>query len=56
MKLVVSSCLMGINCKYSGGNNASQELLEYVKEHEVLMLWVVCRFPEHVLKSQDHRS
>ena len=38
MKLVVSSCLMGINCKYSGGNNASQELLEYVKEHEVLML------------------
>ena len=38
MKLAVSSCLMGINCKYSGGNNASQELKEYVKAHEVLML------------------
>lgn len=38
MKYAVSSCLLGVNCKYNGGNNASSELIEYLKEHEVLQV------------------
>ena len=34
MKYAVSSCLLGVNCKYNGGNNASSELIDYLKEHE----------------------
>lgn len=36
MKYAVSSCLLGVNCKYNSGNNASSELIEYLKDHEVL--------------------
>ena len=38
MKYAVSSCLLGVNCKYNGGNNASSELIDYLKEHEVLQV------------------
>ena len=38
MKYAVSSCLLGVNCKYNGGNNASSELIDYLKEHEVFLL------------------
>ena len=27
MKIAVSACLLGENCKYSGGNNRSERLL-----------------------------
>ena len=27
MKIMVSACLLGENCKYNGGNNRNQELL-----------------------------
>ena len=33
---MVSACLMGENCKYNGGNNLSQKVLNYVKGHEVI--------------------
>ena len=36
MKIMVSACLMGENCKYNGGNNLSQKVLNYVKGHEVI--------------------
>lgn len=36
MKIVVSACLLGENCKYSGGNNRNEKLLAYLKEHEVI--------------------
>ena len=36
MTIVVSACLMGENCKYSGGNNYSERLSEYVKGHTVI--------------------
>lgn len=36
MKIMVSACLMGENCKYNGGNNLSEKVLEYVKGHEVI--------------------
>ena len=35
MKIMVSACLLGENCKYSGGNNRSEKVLEYIKGHEV---------------------
>lgn len=31
MKIAVSVCLMGENCKYNGGNNYSEEVIEFVK-------------------------
>ena len=36
MKLLVSACLLGHNCKYNGGNNRSQNVLDYIKGHEVI--------------------
>ena len=36
MKIMVSACLMGENCKYNGGNNLSEKILEFVKGHEVI--------------------
>lgn len=38
MKILVSSCLLGENCKYSGGNNYNPSVMEYVKGKEVLAL------------------
>ncbi len=34
MKVMVSACLMGRNCKYNGGNNRNQRLLSYIQETE----------------------
>lgn len=36
MKILVSACLMGENCKYNGGNNYSEKLHEFIKDHEVI--------------------
>lgn len=36
MKILVSACLIGENCKYNGGNNRSEKLMEYLKDHEVI--------------------
>ena len=36
MKIAVSACLLGENCKYNGGNNYSEKVSEYVKNHEVI--------------------
>lgn len=36
MKIIVSACLLGENCKYNGGNNRCQEVLDFVKNHEVI--------------------
>ncbi|HYE84658.1 MAG TPA: DUF523 domain-containing protein [Clostridia bacterium] len=33
MNILVSACLLGTNCKYSGGNNLTPKLLELMKEH-----------------------
>lgn len=30
MKIAVSACLMGENCKYNGGNNYSEKVIEFV--------------------------
>lgn len=36
MKILVSACLLGENCKYNGGNNLSPAVMEFVKDKEVL--------------------
>lgn len=36
MKILVSACLLGENCKYSGGNNLCEKVLEYIKGHDVI--------------------
>lgn len=36
MRIAVSACLLGENCKYNGGNNFSEKVSEYVKGHEVI--------------------
>ena len=36
MKIMVSACLTGDNCKYNGGNNYNQKLAEFLKGHEVI--------------------
>ena len=35
MRILVSACLMGKNCKYNGGNNESVSLRKYVQGHDV---------------------
>lgn len=36
MKIAVSACLLGHNCKYNGGNNRSQKVLHFIEGHEVI--------------------
>ena len=36
MKIMVSACLLGENCKYNGGNNLSEKVMNYVKGYEVI--------------------
>ena len=36
MKILVSACLLGRNCKYNGGNNYSAKTAEYVKDRDVI--------------------
>lgn len=36
MKILVSACLLGENCKYNGGNNYSEELSIILENHTVI--------------------
>ena len=36
MKILVSACLLGENCKYNGSNNYCAAVAEYVKDKEVI--------------------
>ncbi len=36
MKVLVSSCLLGNNCKYNGKNNYCLELVEFLKNDQVI--------------------
>ena len=44
VKIVVSACLLGRNCKYNGGNNFEPQVADFVRGREVIP---VC--PEEVL-------
>ena len=36
MKILVRACLLGKNCKYNGGNNLNQSVLDFIEGHEVI--------------------
>lgn len=36
MKILVSSCLLGINCKYNGKNNYNEKVVEFLKKYEIV--------------------
>lgn len=42
MKIAVSACLLGENCKYSGGNNRSERLLSELAKHPEIEAIPVC--------------
>ncbi len=33
MKIAVSACLLGENCKYNGGNNYSEKVMAFISGH-----------------------
>lgn len=33
---MVSACLLGENCKYNGGNNRCEKVIEFLQGHEVI--------------------
>lgn len=43
MKILVSSCLLGCNCKYNGQNNYNEEVIQFLKNYEV-----ICVCPEQL--------
>ena len=43
MKIMVSACLAGENCKYNGGSNRNEKVLQLMADHEVI---TVC--PEQI--------
>lgn len=36
MKVLISSCLIGENCKYNGGNNKNEKAIEFLKDKEII--------------------
>ncbi len=44
MKILVSACLLGKNCKYNGGNNRDEKVIAFLRGHEIVP---IC--PEEVL-------
>lgn len=44
MKILVSACLLGRNCKYNGGNNLNERVLAFLQGHQIVP---VC--PEEIL-------
>lgn len=38
MKILVSACLLGENCKYNGGNNYNASVSEFAKDKDVLLI------------------
>lgn len=36
MKVVVSACLLGKNCKYNGGNNRNEKVLKFLEGKDVI--------------------
>ena len=38
MKIMVSACLAGENCKYNGGNNRNEKVLQLMQNNEVITI------------------
>lgn len=42
MKILVSACLLGENCKYSGGNNKCEDVLKLGEKHKLIPICPEC--------------
>lgn len=49
---IISKCLLGENCKYDGGNNRNEEVIEFCKTHEYI---AVCPETSGKLPCPRHR-
>ena len=38
MKIAVSACLMGENCKYNGGNNLNRRVIDFIGDKEYIKI------------------
>ena len=38
MKIMISACLAGENCKYNGGNNRNEKVLQLMAEHDAILV------------------
>ena len=38
MKIMISACLAGENCKYNGGNNRNEKVLQLMEGNEVILI------------------
>ena len=36
MRVLVSACLLGTNCKYNGGNNLDEKVLSFLRDKQVI--------------------
>ncbi|MCR5005371.1 MAG: DUF523 domain-containing protein [Clostridiales bacterium] len=36
MKILISACLIGTNCKYNGGNNRNEKVMQFIEGHDVI--------------------
>ena len=36
--LIVSACLVGVNCKYDGGNNDNNKVKEFLKDKKYVII------------------
>lgn len=42
MKILVSACLLGENCKYNGGNNRCEEIIKLGEKHKLVPICPEC--------------
>lgn len=42
MKILVSACLLGENCKYNGGNNKNEEVIKLGNKHTLVAVCPEC--------------
>lgn len=42
MKILVSACLIGINCRYDGGNNRNDKVIALMQENEIVPVCPEC--------------
>ena len=38
MKIMISACLTGKNCKYNGGNNRNEKVVKLMEENDVILV------------------
>lgn len=59
---IISKCLLGVNCKYNGGNNACKEVIDFCKTHRYIAVCPECagglpipRIPSEIKISGDEK-